>query len=84
MDAAYGFVVWGQVLNGELARYPQFYRQASDMSGFPLMFVGILGALLSLVFWSSLAGPGYFTRSRRTTVEGPGGSRTVREERSNL
>ena len=36
--------------------------------GVILLIVGAIGALLSMVFWSSWAGPGYFTRSRRTTV----------------
>ena len=38
--------------------------------GYILLVVGIIGALLSLVFWSSSAGPGYFTQggSRRRTV----------------
>ena len=38
--------------------------------GYILLVVGIVGALLSLVFWSSWAGPGYFTEggSRRRTV----------------
>ena len=31
--------------------------------GYILLVVGIIGALLSLVFWSSWAGPGYFTRT---------------------
>jgi hypothetical protein len=40
--------------------------------GVILLIVGILGALLSLLFWSSWGGPGYF-RGRRTTYvdEGP-------------
>jgi Domain of unknown function (DUF6458) len=44
-----------------------------NMIGYILLVVGIVGALLSMVFWSSWAGPGYFTRSRRTTYvdEGP-------------
>ena len=46
VDAAYGIVVWGMVLNKEFGRYPQLYRPADDMSGFPLMFAGILGAML--------------------------------------
>ena len=46
VDAVYGTVVWGMLLNGEFARYPQLYRAAGDMSGFPLMFAGILGAML--------------------------------------
>jgi hypothetical protein len=39
--------------------------------GYILLVVGIIGVLLSLVFWSSWAGPGYFSREgsrRRTTV----------------
>ena len=40
--------------------------------GYILLVVGIIGALLSMVFWSSWAGPGYFTdggRRRRTVIE---------------
>ncbi|MFL5916518.1 MAG: DUF6458 family protein [Gaiellaceae bacterium] len=42
--------------------------------GWILLIVGIVGILLSLVFWSSWAGPGYFSR-RRTAYydEGPAG-----------
>ena len=38
--------------------------------GYILLVVGIVGALLSLVFWSSWAGPGHFTdgRPRRRRV----------------
>jgi hypothetical protein len=41
--------------------------------GWILMIVGIAGILLSLIFWSSWAGPGYFTGRRRATYveEGP-------------
>lgn len=43
--------------------------------GWILIAVGAVGALLSLMFWSSFWGPGYYTdrRSRRTTVvdDGP-------------
>ena len=35
--------------------------------GYILLVVGIVGMLISLVFWSSWAGPGYF--SRRTYVD---------------
>jgi Domain of unknown function (DUF6458) len=35
--------------------------------GYILLVVGIIGMLISLVFWSSWAGPGYF--GRRTVVE---------------
>jgi hypothetical protein len=38
--------------------------------GWILMGVGFAGALLSLVFWSSWAGPGYWSHRRTTTVEG--------------
>jgi uncharacterized protein DUF6458 len=45
-----------------------------DTVGWILMAVGGLGVLLSLIFWSSWAGPGYFSGSRRRTYveEGPG------------
>jgi hypothetical protein len=35
--------------------------------GYILLVIGIVGMLFSLVFWSSWAGPGYFTR--RTYVD---------------
>jgi len=41
MDAAYGFVVWGQLLSREFGRYPEIFRPAGDTSGFALMFLGI-------------------------------------------
>ena len=37
--------------------------------GYILLVVGIIGLLLSLIFWSSWAGPGYLTGSRRRVVE---------------
>jgi len=46
VDAVYGIVVWGMVLNGEFGRYPEIYRPAGDMSGFALMFTGIFTAML--------------------------------------
>ena len=40
--------------------------------GWILLIVGIVGGLLSMLFWSSWAGPGYFARRRTTYVdEGP-------------
>jgi hypothetical protein len=40
--------------------------------GVILLIVGCVGAIVSMVFWSSWAGPGYFTRRRTTYVdEGP-------------
>jgi hypothetical protein len=48
--------------------------------GYILLVVGIVGVLLSLIFWSSWAGPGYFSR-RRVVDDGPaGGRRRVYEE----
>jgi predicted anti-sigma-YlaC factor YlaD len=42
--------------------------------GWILLIVGIIGIVLSMIFWSSWAGPGYFSGRRRTTYvdEGPG------------
>jgi Domain of unknown function (DUF6458) len=39
--------------------------------GWILLIVGILGIVLSMIFWSSWAGPGYFTRRRTYIDEGP-------------
>ncbi len=42
--------------------------------GWILLIVGIVGVVLSMIFWSSWAGPGYWSRRRTTHVdEGPGG-----------
>jgi len=46
VDAVYGLIVWAKVLNGEFARYPQIYRAGNDTSGFAVMFLGILAAML--------------------------------------
>jgi hypothetical protein len=43
--------------------------------GWILLIVGIVGIVLSMIFWSSWAGPGYFASGRRRTTtvdEGPG------------
>jgi hypothetical protein len=47
--------------------------------GYILLVVGIVGCLLSAIFWSSWAGPGYFSR-RRVVDDGVGGRRRVYEE----
>jgi hypothetical protein len=41
--------------------------------GWILLIVGIVGIVLSMIFWSSWAGPGYWSSRRRTTYvdEGP-------------
>jgi hypothetical protein len=40
-----------------------------DAIGVILMIVGFAGLVLSLIFWSSWGGPGYFGRRRETYVE---------------
>jgi hypothetical protein len=37
--------------------------------GWILMIVGIVGGILSMLFWSSWGGPAYFGGRRRTYVE---------------
>jgi Domain of unknown function (DUF6458) len=37
--------------------------------GWILLIVGIVGVVLSMIFWSSWAGPGYWTRRRTTYVD---------------
>ncbi|HZD88222.1 MAG TPA: DUF6458 family protein [Gaiellaceae bacterium] len=37
--------------------------------GWILLIVGIVGIVLSMIFWSSWAGPGYWSRRRTTYVE---------------
>jgi len=39
--------------------------------GWILLIVGIVGILLSMIFWSSWAGPGYFSRRRTYIDQGP-------------
>ncbi len=39
--------------------------------GYILLAVGVAGLLISMMFWSTWAGPGYFTRRRRYVEEGP-------------
>ena len=44
--------------------------------GWILLIVGIIGVVLSMIFWSSWAGPGYWTNNRRRTTtvdDGPAG-----------
>jgi hypothetical protein len=44
--------------------------------GWILMSVGAVGTVLSMMFWSSWAGPGRFTR-RRDVVDPAGGTHTT-------
>ena len=44
--------------------------------GWILLIVGIIGIVLSMIFWSSWAGPGYWSNGRRRTTyvdDGPAG-----------
>lgn len=59
--AAGAILVWG--VTGELAGVDV------DAIGVILMIVGAAGLLISLIFWSSWGGPGYFGRRRETYVE---------------
>ena len=42
-----------------------------DAIGVILMVVGLLGLLISMIFWSSWGGPGYFRRRATYVDEGP-------------
>jgi hypothetical protein len=42
-----------------------------DAVGWILMGVGLVSILLSLIFWSSWAGPGYWSRRRTYVDDGP-------------
>ena len=39
--------------------------------GWILLIVGIVGVVLSMIFWSSWAGPGYWSNRRRAVDDGP-------------
>jgi Domain of unknown function (DUF6458) len=40
-----------------------------DAVGWILIVVGLVAVLLSLIFWSTWAGPGYWSRRRTTYVD---------------
>jgi len=42
-----------------------------DAIGYILLIVGAVGIVLSLAFWSSWAGPGYWSRRRTYADDGP-------------
>jgi hypothetical protein len=42
-----------------------------NVVGWILMIVGILGLVLSTIFWSSWGGPAYWSRRRTYVDEGP-------------
>ena len=58
----------GAVLHLGGAR-PQLELVDVNTIGVILLDRRAVGALLSMIFWSSWAGPGYFARSRRTYVD---------------
>ena len=39
--------------------------------GWILLIVGIVGIILSMIFWSTWAGPGYWSRRRTTYDDAP-------------
>ena len=41
--------------------------------GWIVLAVGVLGLILSMIFWSSWGGPGYWSRRRTYVDEGPPG-----------
>jgi hypothetical protein len=59
--AAGAILIWG--VTGEAAGVD------IDAIGVILMIVGFAGLVLSLLFWSSWGGPGYFGRRRETYIE---------------
>ena len=56
-------LVWG--VNGDIANINE------NAIGWILMIVGAVGLVLSMIFWSTWAGPGYWTRRRGYVEEGP-------------
>jgi hypothetical protein len=49
-DAIYGFIVYGNAMTSEFARYPGVYRSADSSPMFlPLMFAGIFVAMIAVV-----------------------------------
>lgn len=51
VDTVYAMVVWMGILGGEMARFPLVFRSEADMNTYlPLMFVGGLVGLFSLVY----------------------------------
>ena len=59
--AAGAVLVWG--INGDIGSVNE------DAIGWILMIVGIVGGLLSMIFWSSWGGPAAFGRRRTTYVD---------------
>jgi len=47
--------------------------------GIILLVVGAVGSLLSMIFWSSWMGPGYWSRRRTVGPGGPGTTTTIEQ-----
>jgi len=46
-DGIYGFVVYGNIISGEFARYPAIYRSTETQTAYlPVMFLGLFFAML--------------------------------------
>ena len=54
--AAGAILVWG--VSGDIGNVNE------DAIGWILMIVGVVGLVLSMIFWSTWAGPGYWARRR--------------------
>jgi hypothetical protein len=54
--AAGAILVWG--VNSDIGSVNE------DAIGWILMIIGLVGLILSMIFWSSWAGPGYWSRRR--------------------
>jgi hypothetical protein len=61
--AAGAILVWG--VNGNIASVNE------DAIGWILMIVGLAGLVISMIFWSSRAGPGYWSRRRGVYADEP-------------
>jgi hypothetical protein len=59
--AAGAILVWG--VTGNVGSINE------DAIGWILMIIGLVGLILSMIFWSSWAGPGYWSRRRGPYVE---------------
>ena len=59
--AAGAILVWG--VNSDIGSINE------DAIGWILIIIGIVGLIISMIFWSSWAGPGYWSRRRGGYVE---------------
>jgi hypothetical protein len=59
--AAGAILVWG--VNSDIGSINE------DAIGWILIIIGIVGLIISMIFWSTWAGPGYWSRRRGGYVE---------------